>query len=87
MLSSFFQGDVSTSAYMTIHNMCSWLLDSFGNTEQREKYLPSMVTMEVWHLNLQHVCWKPANSLLLQKFSSYCLTEPGSGSGMQVKTQ
>ncbi|EDO26443.1 predicted protein, partial [Nematostella vectensis] len=53
-------GCVSTAAYLTIHNMVTWMIDSFGNEEQKEKYIPSLVTME--------------------KFSSYCLTEPGSGS-------
>jgi alkylation response protein AidB-like acyl-CoA dehydrogenase len=39
-------GCVSTTAYITIHNMCAWMIDAFGNQEQREKYLPKLVTME-----------------------------------------
>ncbi|KAM6960544.1 isobutyryl-CoA dehydrogenase, mitochondrial [Aplochiton taeniatus] len=30
-------GCVSTTAYISIHNMCTWMIDTFGNTEQREK--------------------------------------------------
>jgi len=39
-------GCVSTTAYLTIHNMCGWMIDSFGNDVQRKKYLPKLVTME-----------------------------------------
>ncbi|KAG1967233.1 isobutyryl-CoA dehydrogenase, mitochondrial [Pimephales promelas] len=53
-------GCVSTTAYISIHNMCAWMIDTFGNKEQREKYCPDLCSME--------------------KFASYCLTEPGSGS-------
>uniref|UniRef100_A0A8P4K8I6 short-chain 2-methylacyl-CoA dehydrogenase n=1 Tax=Dicentrarchus labrax TaxID=13489 RepID=A0A8P4K8I6_DICLA len=53
-------GCVSTTAYISIHNMCAWMIDTFGNTEQREKFCPDLCSME--------------------KFASYCLTEPGSGS-------
>lgn len=37
---------VSTTAYLTIHNMCCWMIDRFGNEEQRKKYLPQLVSME-----------------------------------------
>ncbi|KAG1678079.1 Isobutyryl-CoA dehydrogenase, mitochondrial [Nymphon striatum] len=53
-------GCVSTTAYISIHNMCTWLIDEFANEEQRSKWIPNLATME--------------------KFASYCLTEPGSGS-------
>ena len=36
----------STAAYISIHNMASWMIDRFGNDEQREKFLPRLVTME-----------------------------------------
>lgn len=39
-------GCTSTAAYMTIHNMASWMIDSFGSAEQRAKYLPSLTSME-----------------------------------------
>ncbi|KAM8903293.1 isobutyryl-CoA dehydrogenase, mitochondrial isoform 2-T2 [Spinachia spinachia] len=53
-------GCVSTTAYISIHNMCAWMIDTFGDTEQRQKFCPDLCSME--------------------KFASYCLTEPGSGS-------
>ncbi|KAF8925264.1 Isobutyryl-CoA dehydrogenase, mitochondrial [Dissophora ornata] len=39
-------GDVSTTAYITLHNMCSWMIDQFGNEEQRQRYLPQITSME-----------------------------------------
>ena len=54
------QGCVSTAAYISIHNMCCWMIDEFGSEEQRKRYLPALVTM--------------------QRFASYCLTEPNAGS-------
>ncbi|XP_002408432.3 isobutyryl-CoA dehydrogenase, mitochondrial-like [Ixodes scapularis] len=54
------RGCVSTTAYISIHNMACYLIDAFGNHEQKLKWLPQLCTME--------------------KFASYCLTEPGSGS-------
>lgn len=40
-------GDVSTTAYLTIHNMCCSLIDRFGTDEQRTQWLPSLTTMEL----------------------------------------
>ncbi|MEY4784817.1 MAG: acyl-CoA dehydrogenase [Pseudomonadota bacterium] len=54
------QGCVSTAAYISIHNMCSWMIDRFASEEMRKEWLPQLTTMEL--------------------LSSYCLTEPGSGS-------
>ncbi|XP_059960183.1 isobutyryl-CoA dehydrogenase, mitochondrial isoform X3 [Mesoplodon densirostris] len=53
-------GCTSTTAYISIHNMCAWMIDAFGSEEQRHRLCPPLCTME--------------------KFASYCLTEPGSGS-------
>lgn len=39
-------GCVSTSAYLSIHNMASWMIDSFGSAEQRERWVPRLMTME-----------------------------------------
>ncbi|MFA7428761.1 MAG: isobutyryl-CoA dehydrogenase [Rhodospirillaceae bacterium] len=36
----------STAAYISIHNMASWMIDRFGNDEQRHQYLPKLCTME-----------------------------------------
>ena len=37
-------GCPSTSAFISIHNMASWMIDRFGSAEVKEKYLPSMIT-------------------------------------------
>jgi len=50
----------STAAYISIHNMAAWMIDSFGDAGARAKFLPELMTME--------------------RFASYCLTEPGAGS-------
>jgi hypothetical protein len=39
-------GDVSTAAYLSIHNMASWMVDKFGSDALRTRYLPRMTTME-----------------------------------------
>jgi alkylation response protein AidB-like acyl-CoA dehydrogenase len=38
--------DPSTAAYISIHNMASWMIDSFGDDELRHRYLPKLTTME-----------------------------------------
>lgn len=40
------RGCISTAAFLSIHNMCSWMIDSFGNDEQRAEWLPKLVTMD-----------------------------------------
>jgi alkylation response protein AidB-like acyl-CoA dehydrogenase len=40
-------GDVATAAYLTIHNMASWMIDRFGADDLRRKYLPRLTTMEL----------------------------------------
>lgn len=54
------EGCVATTAYLSIHNMVAWMLDTFGSDEQRKRLVPSLATMD--------------------RFASYCLTEPNSGS-------
>jgi alkylation response protein AidB-like acyl-CoA dehydrogenase len=39
-------GCTSTAAYISIHNMASWMIDRFGNDDQRKRLLPKLVTME-----------------------------------------
>jgi alkylation response protein AidB-like acyl-CoA dehydrogenase len=53
-------GCVSTSAYLSIHNMVATLVDRYAGKELRAKWGPKLTSMEV--------------------LSSYCLTEPESGS-------
>lgn len=50
----------TTAAYLSIHNMVSWLIDTYASETLRQQWLPRLATMDV--------------------FSSYCLTEPSSGS-------
>ena len=38
--------DPSTAAYISIHNMASWMIDAFANDELRHRYLPKLTTME-----------------------------------------
>lgn len=53
-------GCVSTSAYLSIHNMVTSLVDRYADAELRSHWGPKLTSMEV--------------------ISSYCLTEPDSGS-------
>jgi len=39
-------GCPSVAAYISIHNMSTWMIDRYGNDEQRNKYIPSLCTME-----------------------------------------
>jgi alkylation response protein AidB-like acyl-CoA dehydrogenase len=39
-------GCPSTSAFISIHNMASWMIDCFGSAEVKAKYLPDLVTMD-----------------------------------------
>ncbi len=39
-------GCPSTSAFISIHNMASWMIDTFGSDAVKAKYLPSMVTCD-----------------------------------------
>jgi alkylation response protein AidB-like acyl-CoA dehydrogenase len=39
-------GCTSTAAFISIHNMASWMIDRFGGEEQRKRFLPKLTTME-----------------------------------------
>jgi alkylation response protein AidB-like acyl-CoA dehydrogenase len=39
-------GCASTSAYISIHNMATWMIDTFGGQELKDRYLPELVTMD-----------------------------------------
>jgi hypothetical protein len=39
-------GCPSVAAYISIHNMVAWMIDKFGNDEQKAKYLTPLVSME-----------------------------------------
>ncbi|KAI9217056.1 acyl-CoA dehydrogenase/oxidase [Blastocladiella britannica] len=38
-------GDVSIAAYISIHNMCAWMIDAFASQELKDEYLPQLVNM------------------------------------------
>ena len=40
------RGCTSTTAYLTIHNMCCWMIDSYGSDALRQQFLPQLATME-----------------------------------------
>ena len=40
------QGCTSTAAYISIHNMAAWMIDSFGGDAARRKFLPKLCTMQ-----------------------------------------
>ncbi len=40
------QGCTSTAAYISIHNMAAWMIDAYGATPARQKFLPKLCTME-----------------------------------------
>lgn len=39
-------GCPATSAFLSIHNMASWMIDQFGSDDLKAKYLPSLVGMD-----------------------------------------
>src|SRR5208283_4167110 len=45
-------GCPSIAAYISIHNMCTWMIDRFGDEVQRAKWIPRLCTME----NLASYC-------------------------------
>lgn len=40
-------GDVSTAAFISIHNMATWMIDTFGNDAQREQWVTKLTSMEL----------------------------------------
>ncbi len=41
------RGDVSTAAFISIHNMASWMIDRFAGDPLRRRYLPRLTAMEL----------------------------------------
>lgn len=39
-------GCAATSAYVSIHNMCAWMVDTFGGGDLKKRFLPDLVTMD-----------------------------------------
>jgi len=40
-------GCTSTAAFLSIHNMASWMIDRFGDPAQRQQWLPRLCAMEL----------------------------------------
>ncbi|XP_071746625.1 isobutyryl-CoA dehydrogenase, mitochondrial isoform X5 [Lepeophtheirus salmonis] len=41
------EGCVTTTAFMSIHNMVAWIIDTYGSKEQKEKYIPLLADMSI----------------------------------------
>jgi len=41
------QGCTSTAAFISIHNMCTWMIDRFGSEDLRRKYCPKLASMDL----------------------------------------
>jgi alkylation response protein AidB-like acyl-CoA dehydrogenase len=39
--------DPTVAAFMSIHNMCAWMVDAYGTDEQRKKLVPRLASMEL----------------------------------------
>jgi len=39
--------DPTTAAFLSIHNMCAWMIDTFGTDEQRKVWIPRLASMDV----------------------------------------
>ncbi|GFG97667.1 acyl-CoA dehydrogenase family protein [Mycobacterium timonense] len=39
--------DPTTAAFLSIHNMCAWMIDTFGTAEQRKDWVPRLASMDV----------------------------------------
>ncbi len=42
------KGCTSTAAYMSIHNMAAWMIDAFGDDDQRNRWLPGLCSMDLF---------------------------------------
>lgn len=40
------KADPTVAAFLSIHNMCAWMVDSFGTPEQRKAWVPRLASME-----------------------------------------
>src|SRR5215213_8216000 len=40
------KADPTIAAFLSIHNMCAWMVDSFGTDEQRKSWVPRLASME-----------------------------------------
>ena len=40
------QGCPTVAAFISIHNMCAWMIDTFGDADQRRRWLPMLCRMD-----------------------------------------
>ncbi|MFT4130726.1 isobutyryl-CoA dehydrogenase [Labrys sp. (in: a-proteobacteria)] len=40
-------GCPAVASFLSIHNMCAWIIDAYGSPEQRSQWLPAMTGMEM----------------------------------------
>ena len=71
-------GCPSTSAFISIHNMASWMIDRFGSGRVKEKYLPSLVSME---RIASYALTEPGSGSDAAALKTSARRDPGSGSG------
>ena len=45
MFEELAKGDTTIAAYISIHNMVVWMIDTFGNDAQRERWVPGLAAM------------------------------------------
>src|SRR6185369_14298878 len=38
--------DPAVAAFLSIHNMCAWMIDTYGTREQRKIWVPKLASME-----------------------------------------
>jgi alkylation response protein AidB-like acyl-CoA dehydrogenase len=38
--------DPTVAAFLSIHNMCAWMVDTYGTVEQRKAWIPKLASME-----------------------------------------
>ena len=38
--------DPTVAAFLSIHNMCAWMIDTYGTREQRKNWVPKLASME-----------------------------------------
>ena len=41
------RGCPAVAAYLSIHNMCAWMIDEFGTEDQRREWIPRLASMEL----------------------------------------